>query len=141
KKSVDFIPSILSSTLLFEKFNDANSTPLKDTVQTTDDFDESVNIVQNETDSIFAYLFTSGTTDKPKCVPVTRLQIQSATESTRKNLPIDKSDQWLLTIPLNHIGGISIITRSVILGSSLRYISKFDVEIVQNMLSGESKVT
>lgn len=141
QESNTFIPAIESSSLIFDEMKDVISSA---------DFETTLKLPVNyppdpqtkkDSDSIFAYLFTSGTTSNPKCVPVTRSQILAATESTRKSLPIDKNDQWLLAMPLNHIGGISIITRTLILGSSLRYLSKFDVETVKNILAHDTKVT
>src|SRR5690606_14475957 len=87
------------------------------------------------------YLYTSGTTGKPKCVPISRGQIIAATESTQKSLPFGQNDQWLLTIPLNHIGGISIVTRSLLSGSSIRLIDKFEKNVVTDILHNENQVT
>jgi o-succinylbenzoate---CoA ligase len=141
QKLFSYIPSIDSTSLIVNDIIDKNA--FSDISKMENFFNdvESKDQIDQDSNSIFAYLFTSGTTSLPKCVPLTRSQIIAATESTRSSLPIYKTDQWLLSMPLNHIGGISIITRSLILGSSLRYISKFDAEIVKNILSNDSAVT
>ena len=141
QKSFNLISFIDSSSLILNDFNDLKSLSEFNKMDKFSDADESLDHIEKSPDSIFAYLFTSGTTNLPKCVPITRSQILAATESTRHSLPIDNTDQWLLTMPLNHIGGISIITRSLILGSSLRYIPKFDVEIIKNFLNTDTTVT
>ena len=141
QKSFNFIPSLDSSSLILNDFKDLKSLYEINKMDKFSNVDESQNQLEKNPESIFAYLFTSGTTNRPKCVPISRSQILAASESTYHSLPIDKTDQWLLTMPLNHIGGISIITRSLILGSSLRYIPKFDVEIVKNILNTETTVT
>lgn len=141
QKLFSYIPSIESTSLLVEDMTDKNGFSDISKMENFTDDGETEDLINQDSNSIFAYLFTSGTTSFPKCVPITRSQIIAATESTRSSLPIYKTDQWLLSMPLNHIGGISIITRSLILGSSLRYISKFDAEIVKNILTNDSAVT
>ncbi len=87
---------------------------------------------------IFGYFFTSGTTGKPKIVPLKRRQILSASSASAQNFKPEANHFWLLCLPLNHIGGISIILRSVIYGSAIYRLGKFHEEMVKEFL-GENK--
>ncbi|WP_409028884.1 class I adenylate-forming enzyme family protein [Gracilimonas sediminicola] len=87
---------------------------------------------------IFGYFFTSGTTSKPKVVPLKRRQILSAAEASAQNFKPDPNHFWLLCLPLNHIGGISIILRSVIYDTAIYRLGEFHEEMVKEFL-GENK--
>lgn len=88
-----------------------------------------------ENESIFGYFFTSGTTSTPKIVPLKRRQILSAAKTSAENFKPDYNHFWLLCLPLNHIGGITIILRSLIYKSAIYRLSKFDEEMVKEFLS------
>jgi O-succinylbenzoic acid--CoA ligase len=87
-----------------------------------------------EDERIFGYFFTSGTTSKPKIVPLKRRQIKSAARASATNFKPDPNHFWLLCLPLNHIGGISIILRSLIYGSSIYRMSEFHEEMIKEFL-------
>ncbi|SMO32904.1 class I adenylate-forming enzyme family protein [Gracilimonas mengyeensis] len=86
-------------------------------------------------EQLFGYFFTSGTTSKPKIVPLKRRQMISAAEASALNFRPDPNHFWLLCLPLNHIGGISIILRSLIYGTSVYRLGEFDEEMVKEFLS------
>lgn len=92
--------------------------------------DESV----YDPESIFGYFFTSGTTSAPKIVPLRRRQMLAAAEASSRNFKPDPNHYWLLCMPLNHIGGISIILRSLIYGSSIYRMSNFNEVMVKEFL-------
>lgn len=83
----------------------------------------------------FGYFFTSGTTSKPKVVPLKRRQMISAAEASASNFRPDPNHFWLLCLPLNHIGGISIILRSIIYETAIYRLSEFNEEMVKEFLS------
>ncbi len=58
-------------------------------------------------------LTTSGTTGPPKLVPLSRDNLLAAVESHALNLPFEEADRWLLALPFAHIGGLSILLRSL----------------------------
>ena len=70
-------------------------------------------------EKLFAILFTSGTTSEAKAVPLKFKHVLSAAENSFKNLPLDSNDEWLLNLPLHHIGGISVLIRSILAGSKV----------------------
>lgn len=89
-------------------------------------------------EQIFGYFFTSGTSGNPKIVPLKRRQILSASKSSAQNFKPDPNHFWLLCLPLNHIGGISIILRSVIYESAIYRLGEFHEEMVKEFL-GENQ--
>lgn len=92
------------------------------------------NPAEIDKEKIFGYFFTSGTTGKPKIVPLRRRQMLAAADSSAQNFKPDTNHFWLLCLPLNHIGGISIILRSVIYGTSIYRLDEFHEEMVKEFL-------
>ncbi len=84
---------------------------------------------------VFGYFFTSGTTSTPKIVPLKRRQMYFAAEASAGNFRPDINHFWLLCLPLNHIGGISIVLRSILYGSGIYRMNRFDVDMVSTFLS------
>jgi len=84
--------------------------------------------------------YTSGTTGKPKAVPLTyQNHFYSAIASTL-NLGLNLNDNWLLCMPLFHVGGLAIAWRSVINGTTITLLPKFDEQQVLEAITTE-KVT
>lgn len=88
---------------------------------------------------VFGYFFTSGTTKKAKIVPLKRRQIISAAKASSLNFKPEPNHFWLLCLPLNHIGGISIILRSLIYGSAIYRLKEFHEEMVKEFLSENTR--
>ncbi len=67
----------------------------------------------------FTMMFTSGTTGKPKAVVHTYGNHWWSAVGSALNLGIAKEDKWLLVLPIFHVGGLSILLRSVIYGMTV----------------------
>jgi O-succinylbenzoic acid--CoA ligase len=86
-------------------------------------------------------LHTSGTTAAPKPVSLTYGNFRASAEAAAANLPLTPDDRWLCVMPLFHVGGLSILTRSAFAGSAVILHERFDVEAVRASLeSGEATV-
>ncbi len=70
-----------------------------------------------ETD--FGLLFTSGTTGRPKGAALTWENLLWSAIASAFRLGTLPADRWLLTLPLYHIGGLSILFRSALYGSAV----------------------
>jgi O-succinylbenzoic acid--CoA ligase len=70
---------------------------------------------------------TSGTTGVPKGVVLTHTAVQASARATSRRLGVDPTrHRWLACLPLNHIGGLSVVTRSVITGTPVTVLPGFD---------------
>lgn len=65
---------------------------------------------------------TSGTTGSPRGVVLTHSAVEASARATSAALEVDPAaDAWLSVLPLAHIGGLSVVTRSMSLGMSVVY--------------------
>ena len=100
------------------------------------DLPDEKKIPENE---LFGYFFTSGTSGKPKIVPLKRRQIITASKASSENFKPDPNHFWLLCLPLNHIGGISIILRSLIYGSAIYRMDVFHEMMIKEFLGENTR--
>jgi len=73
--------------------------------------------------------FTSGTTGKPKAVPLSYLNHWHSAIAVNQFLDLDQP-HWLLCLPLYHVGGLAILWRALLAGGRITLLSKFTPEIV-----------
>ncbi len=67
----------------------------------------------------FGVLFTSGTSGQPKGVLLSWDNLLWSAVGSAFRLGALPADRWLLTLPLYHIGGLSILFRSALYGSAV----------------------
>jgi O-succinylbenzoic acid--CoA ligase len=92
-------------------------------------------------DETWVILHTSGTTAAPKPVELTYGNFRASAAAAAANLPLTPEDRWLCVLPLFHVGGLSILTRSAFAGSTAIVHERFDVDAVAGSLeSGEATV-
>jgi o-succinylbenzoate---CoA ligase len=90
-------------------------------------------------DSVQAVIHTSGTTSEPKPVGLTYGNFAASAEASAANLGVDPDDRWLCAMPLFHVGGLSILTRSAVYGTCAIVHERFEAEAVRESLeSGEA---
>ena len=84
-------------------------------------------------------VFTSGTTASPKGVVLSNANHFASARGSRLRLGHGPNDVWLAALPLFHVGGLSLLARSVLDGSSLLLEESFDVERLVSVLeTGEA---
>ncbi len=69
--------------------------------------------------SPFLILFTSGTTGAPKAAALTAANFYWSAVASAFRLGVLPHDRWLLTLPLYHVGGLSILFRSALYGTAV----------------------
>ncbi len=80
---------------------------------------------------------TSGSTGRPKGVVLTHDAVAASAEATSARLGVDpRDDHWLACLPLHHVGGLSVITRSLHTGTRLTVHDGFDAEAVMRAARG-----
>jgi O-succinylbenzoic acid--CoA ligase len=78
--------------------------------------------------STYTIMYTSGTTGAPKGVLQSYYNHWSSAIGSALNLGLGEQDKWLVTLPLFHISGLSILLRSVIYGIPIVLHTKFTPE-------------
>jgi O-succinylbenzoic acid--CoA ligase len=83
-------------------------------------------------------IHTSGTTSRPKPVVLTYANHMASARSSAANLGVEPDDAWLGVLPLFHVGGLQVLLRSAIYGTTAVLHDGFDVDRVRDALeSGE----
>jgi len=88
----------------------------------------------------WAILYTSGTTGMPKGVPLTAGHFGASAMASLYHLGVEKNDRWLACVPLFHIAGLSILTKSVLSGAGVVLHRNFDAEKVSRAID-EQQIT
>ena len=95
---------------------DAVAAPAPDALASIDTSDEAP--VALSIGAPVSLLFTSGSNGMPKAVAHTLANHMASAEASLTRLPLRPTDAWLVCLPLAHIGGLSILIRT--LGSGAR---------------------
>jgi o-succinylbenzoate---CoA ligase len=90
---------------------------------------------------IMAYVYTSGSTSTPKAVPIKYGQIRAALTASSANLSLIPGDEWLLNLPLHHIGGMSVLLRSLHARSSVYILNSTSTADLSAVLTHRSTLT
>ena len=77
---------------------------------------------------------TSGTSGQPKGVVLTHEAIAASALATSSRLGIDATlHTWLACLPLAHIGGLAVVTRSIVTGTPVIVLPGFEAEAVEEL--------
>ncbi|SEN05636.1 2-succinylbenzoyl-CoA synthetase [Stigmatella aurantiaca] len=82
-------------------------------------------------------LFTSGTTGRPKGAVLTEGNFRSSARCSAANLGAFPAPRWLGTLPLFHVGGLSMLSRCAYDGGCLVLQDRFDADAVNHALDHE----
>ena len=81
-------------------------------------------------------VFTSGTTADPRPIELSRANHEASARALGERLGLGADDRWLACMPLHHVGGLAIVHRAAMFGSTLVLHERFDAERVQAELAG-----
>jgi O-succinylbenzoic acid--CoA ligase len=74
---------------------------------------------------------TSGTTGRPKGVVLTHAAVEASARATSARLGVDPGrHRWLACLPLSHVGGLSVVTRSLRTGTPVTVLPAYDASAV-----------
>ncbi|ATB47854.1 o-succinylbenzoate--CoA ligase [Corallococcus macrosporus] len=83
-------------------------------------------------------LFTSGTTGRPKGAVLTEGNFRASSRASAANLGAPPSPRWLGTLPLFHVGGLAMLTRTAYAGGCLVLHERFDAEAANRAIDAEA---
>ncbi|MYJ68067.1 MAG: 2-succinylbenzoate--CoA ligase, partial [Gemmatimonadetes bacterium] len=87
---------------------------------------------------VIAFILTSGSSGAPRAVGFTRAAFAASAAAAASRLELTAADRWGLCLSLGHIGGLSLVVRAVMTGSSVRLWPSFDaVAVARAVLAGE----
>jgi O-succinylbenzoic acid--CoA ligase len=93
----------------------------------------------HELDATAVVIHTSGTTAAPRPVALTYGNILWSALGSAVALGLDPDDRWLCTLPLSHVGGLSILLRSSIYATSAVVHERFETErVLRSLQAGEA---
>lgn len=75
---------------------------------------------------------TSGTTGSPKCAVLTHNAVHASSLATSTRLNVSPSDKWLACLPPSHVGGLSVLLRSIATDTPVIAVPGFSVEAYED---------
>ena len=67
----------------------------------------------------FVVVHTSGSTGDPVPIFLSESQVEASVAGSADRLGVDSSDAWLCVLPLDHVGGLSILFRAICAGTTV----------------------
>ncbi len=83
-----------------------------------------------------AILWTSGTAGRPRGVVISFDALRASAHGAAERLDLGTHDVWLASLSPAHIGGLALITRALLLGSSLVAVGPFDAARTWGLVHG-----
>jgi O-succinylbenzoic acid--CoA ligase len=87
---------------------------------------DSAALASHDLDAPAILVHTSGTTTKPKPIRLTYGNWLWSALGSAVALGVDPDERWLCTLPLSHVGGLSILLRSAIYGTTAIVHQRFE---------------
>ncbi len=91
----------------------------------------------HELDATAVVIHTSGTSSAPKPIELTYGNLLWSALGSAVALGLDPNERWLCALPLSHVGGLSILVRSAIYGTTAVVQERFETERVLHALREE----
>ncbi len=88
-------------------------------------------------DQVQLIVATSGSGGMPKGVMLSGANLCAAVEASSQRIPLGPGDRWLDCLPLQHIGGLSILYRCLAAGADAVLHEHFDAERIWRSLHGD----
>ena len=80
-------------------------------------------------------VYTSGTTARPHAVVLTHGNHRASALASASHLGVHPDDRWLCVLPLSHVGGLAILLRSALYGTTAVLHERFDADRVTSSLA------
>ncbi|MCH8567195.1 MAG: AMP-binding protein [Balneolales bacterium] len=92
-------------------------------------------------ESVFCYVLTSGSSGKPKTVALKRSQMIAAAVNSRIGIQPGANKCWMLSLPLQHIGGASVVLRTWLSDGYVLDARHADMHEIAGQLSANKDVS
>lgn len=89
-------------------------------------------------EQIAVIMDTSGTSGEFKSVPLRWKQLAAHAQASQKVLGVTETDNWLMLLPMYHVGGLTVLLRCLYNGTSITLLEKFDVERILQLVADGS---
>ena len=86
----------------------------------------SVDPIALRPDAAATILYTSGTSGSAKPVRLTWANYEASALASALNLGVHQDDDWLCCLPMYHVGGLAIAMRTLVYGTRMTLLEKFD---------------
>ncbi len=83
-----------------------------------------------------AILWTSGTAGRPRGVAIGFDALRASAGGAAERLSLGAGDVWLASLSPAHVGGLALVTRSILLGGALVAVGPFDAALAWGLLTG-----
>jgi len=91
----------------------------------------------HDLDATAVVIHTSGTTSSPRPVALSYANLLWSALGSAVALGLDPRERWLCTLPVCHVGGLSILVRSAIYGTTAIVHERFELDRVLDALERE----
>ncbi|MEA4902326.1 o-succinylbenzoate--CoA ligase [Desulfitobacterium sp.] len=108
---------VFSDDQTFIPFDEVLQSEIDENVKLADEYDP---------EHIAVIMSTSATGGEFKSVPLRWKQFYAHVRASQQRLGVTEEDNWLLVLPMYHIGGLSILMRSLYNGTGITLMEKFD---------------
>src|SRR5205085_10124232 len=98
-------------------------------------------VVDHALDAVAAVMHTSGSTGAPKPVELTFGNWLWSALGSAVALGAPPDERWLCALPLSHVGGLSIVVRSAIQGTTAVVHERFEADRVAAAAPGCTAVS
>jgi O-succinylbenzoic acid--CoA ligase len=76
-------------------------------------------------DDVALLVATSGSSGEPKLARLPHRAVLAAARALNLRLPFGPNDRWILTLPLSHVGGLSVIVRCLLARKAMVLVPRF----------------
>lgn len=91
----------------------------------------------HEDADIAIVVHTSGSTGAPRPVALSFGNLEASARGSAARLGTDDADRWLCPLPLSHVGGLSVLVRSAIAGTTAVVHERFEADAVAAALADD----